>query len=177
MQPLIVAALLFALPVSALLNHTRVTAREWTYAVLLAVALAVPPKRSTSGVGVFLAIVMVVTYHKINEYAAGMGAIGTFDPFFALWVPFFLFAALIVWMYWRVAYVPGGQAIGALEAAFSILAIRDQIAPPTINLDNQDPEIDLDVVAGGPRPGNYEYAINNSFGFGGHNVALAFGKY
>jgi len=45
------------------------------------------------------------------------------------------------------------------------------------DLKNLDPEIDLDVVHGGPRPGNYQYAINNSFGFGGHNVALAFGKY
>ena len=42
---------------------------------------------------------------------------------------------------------------------------------------NLDPEIDLDVVAGEPRSGDYRYAVNNSFGFGGHNVALAFGKY
>ncbi len=46
-----------------------------------------------------------------------------------------------------------------------------------MNLENLDPEIDLDVVAGQPRPGDYRYAINNSFGFGGHNVALAFGRY
>ena len=51
------------------------------------------------------------------------------------------------------------------------------MVPPTLNLKNLDPEIDLDVVSGSPRPGNYNYAINNSFGFGGHNVALAFGKY
>jgi len=82
---------------------------------LLAVALAVPPKRSTSALGVFLSIVMVVTYHKINEYAAGMGELGQFDPFLALWTPFLLFAALIVWMYYTVAYVPGGQPIGALD--------------------------------------------------------------
>ena len=49
--------------------------------------------------------------------------------------------------------------------------------PPTLNLRNLDPEIDLDVVSGEPRSGDYRYAINNSFGFGGHNVALAFGKY
>ena len=48
---------------------------------------------------------------------------------------------------------------------------------PTRNLRNLDPEIDLDVVAGEPRSGDYQYAINNSFGFGGHNVAIAFGKY
>jgi len=82
---------------------------------LLAIALAVPPKRSTSALGVVFAIVMVVTYHKINEYAAGMGSLGLVDPFLALWVPFVLFAALIVRMYYIVAYVPGGQPIGALE--------------------------------------------------------------
>jgi lipopolysaccharide export system permease protein len=86
---------------------------------LLAVALAVPPKRSTSGLGIFLSIVMVVTYHKINQYGEQMGAQGRVDPVLALWVPFALFAALIVWMYWTLAYKPGGQPIGALERAFS----------------------------------------------------------
>ena len=47
----------------------------------------------------------------------------------------------------------------------------------TLNYETPDPEIDLDVVAGEPRYGEYSYAINNSFGFGGHNVALAFGRY
>jgi beta-ketoacyl ACP synthase len=68
-------------------------------------------------------------------------------------------------------------AVGAVESILTVLALRDGIIPPTLNLKNQDPEIDLDVVADGARPGNYQYAINNSFGFGGHNVALAFGKY
>jgi beta-ketoacyl ACP synthase len=68
-------------------------------------------------------------------------------------------------------------AVGAVESILTVLALRDGIIPPTLNLKNLDPEIDLDVVAGGARPGNYQYAINNSFGFGGHNVALAFGKY
>jgi beta-ketoacyl ACP synthase len=68
-------------------------------------------------------------------------------------------------------------AVGAVESILTILALRDGIVPPTLNLRNLDPEIDLDVVAGEPRPGDYRYAINNSFGFGGHNVALAFGKY
>jgi lipopolysaccharide export system permease protein len=86
---------------------------------LLAVALAVPPKRSSSALGVFLSIVMVVTYHKINEYAESMGALGRVDPFFALWVPFLLFAALIWWMYYTLAHKPGGQPIGALEVAFA----------------------------------------------------------
>ena len=68
-------------------------------------------------------------------------------------------------------------AVGAVESILTVLALRDGIVPPTLNLRNLDPEIDLDVVAGEPRPGNYQYAINNSFGFGGHNVAIAFGKY
>ena len=68
-------------------------------------------------------------------------------------------------------------AVGAVESILTVLALRDQLVPPTLNLVNLDPEIDLDVVAGKPRPGDYQYAINNSFGFGGHNVALAFGRY
>ena len=82
---------------------------------LLAVALAVPPKRSTSGLGIFLSIVMVVTYHKVNQYAEQMGAQGRMDPLIALWVPFLLFAGLILWMYWTLAHKPGGQPIGTLE--------------------------------------------------------------
>jgi lipopolysaccharide export system permease protein len=86
---------------------------------LLAVALAIPPKRSTSALGVFVAIVMVVSYHKINQYAEDIAALGRFDPVLALWGPMVLFAALILWMYHRVAHVPGGQAIGALEVWFA----------------------------------------------------------
>jgi beta-ketoacyl ACP synthase len=80
-------------------------------------------------------------------------------------------------------YAPKGAlghsvgAVGAVESILTVLALRDGVIPPTLNLKNLDPEIDLDVVAGSPRPGDYNYAINNSFGFGGHNVALAFGKY
>lgn len=86
---------------------------------LLAVALAIPPKRSNSALGVFLSIIMIVTYHKVNQYGEDIGALGIVDPIIALWVPFFLFAALIVWMYHMVAHVPGGQPIGALEKGFS----------------------------------------------------------
>lgn len=82
---------------------------------LIAIALAIPPKRSTSSLGVFLSIVLLVTQHKINQYAEDLGARGTVDPILALWVPFLLFAALAVWMYYTVAHVPGGQPIGALE--------------------------------------------------------------
>lgn len=91
---------------------------------LLAVALAIPPKRSTSALGVFVSIVMVVAYHKINQYGEDVASLGRLDPVLAFWVPFVLFAGLIVWMYYRVAYVPGGQAIGALEMAFAKIAKR-----------------------------------------------------
>jgi beta-ketoacyl ACP synthase len=68
-------------------------------------------------------------------------------------------------------------AVGAVEAILTVMALRDGVIPPTLNLRNLDPEIDLDVVAGEPRTGDFRYAVNNSFGFGGHNVAIAFGKY
>lgn len=68
-------------------------------------------------------------------------------------------------------------AVGALESVLTVLTLRDGVIPPTLNYETPDPEIDLDVVAGEPRYGDYQYAINNSFGFGGHNVALAFGRY
>ena len=91
---------------------------------LLAVALWVPPKRSSSALGVFISIVMVVAYHKVNQYGEDIAALGRVDPILALWGPFAIFAALIIWMYWRVAHVPGGQAIGALEIWFDKLAKR-----------------------------------------------------
>ena len=64
---------------------------------------------------------------------------------------------------------------GALEAVFTILALHERTAPPTINLDNQDPAIALDVVTS-PRslPEGPLLAISNSFGFGGHNAVVAF---
>jgi beta-ketoacyl ACP synthase len=68
-------------------------------------------------------------------------------------------------------------AVGALESILTVMALREQVIPPTLNLMNLDPEIDLDVVSGKPRTGNYRYAVNNSFGFGGHNVAITFGRY
>jgi len=91
---------------------------------LLAVSLAVPPKRSTSALGVFVSIVMVVSYHKVNQYGEDIAALGRVDPIIALWGPFVLFAILILWMYHRVANVPGGQAIGALETASAKLGKR-----------------------------------------------------
>lgn len=65
-------------------------------------------------------------------------------------------------------------AAGGVEAIFSILAIRDQVAPPTINLDNPDPECDLDYVPHSARGMPIEVALSNSFGFGGTNGTLIF---
>ena len=66
---------------------------------------------------------------------------------------------------------------GGLEAGLCVLAIRDQIAPPTMNLDNPDPECDLDYVPNVARPMAIEYALSNSFGFGGTNGSLIFKRY
>jgi 3-oxoacyl-[acyl-carrier-protein] synthase II len=65
-------------------------------------------------------------------------------------------------------------AAGALEAIATVLAIRDSVAPPTINLDDPDDALDLDVAANKPRHMEIPAALNNAFGFGGHNVALVF---
>jgi lipopolysaccharide export system permease protein len=81
----------------------------------LAVALAVPPKRSTSAIGVFLSVVILVTYHKISEYGERMGAIGRVDPMLAQWIPFALFTGLCLWMFHVLANRPGGQPIGGLD--------------------------------------------------------------
>lgn len=67
-------------------------------------------------------------------------------------------------------------AAGAVEAIFSILAMRDSIAPPTINLDNPDEGCDLNLVANVAQERNIEYALSNSFGFGGTNGSLLFKK-
>jgi len=65
-------------------------------------------------------------------------------------------------------------AAGALESIATILAIRDSVVPPTINLDDPDDKLDLDVAAHKARQLDIPAAMNNSFGFGGHNVALVF---
>ncbi|HEX4847459.1 MAG TPA: LPS export ABC transporter permease LptF [Novosphingobium sp.] len=108
----------------ASLNYRLVEVVMMLLLPLLAVALAVPPKRSSSPLGVFVSIVMVVAYHKVNEYGQAAAAQGRFPPELILWGPFVVFGALIVWMYWRVAYVPGGQPIGALERFFANLGKR-----------------------------------------------------
>ena len=81
----------------------------------LAVALAVPPKRSGSALGIFLAIVIVVAYHKVNQYAEAAGADDRLNPALALWVPFVVLTGVVLWMYHVLAHRPGGQPIGTLE--------------------------------------------------------------
>ena len=66
---------------------------------------------------------------------------------------------------------------GGLEAGISALALRDQKLPPTINYAHPDPACDLDYVPNRSRPGNFEYALSNSFGFGGTNAALVFKRW
>ncbi len=68
-------------------------------------------------------------------------------------------------------------AAGGVEAVFTALAVRDQVAPPTINLENQDPECDLDYVPNSARKMDIDVAISNSFGFGGTNGTLVFRRF
>ncbi|BAP95216.1 KasA/KasB family beta-ketoacyl-ACP synthase [Mycobacteroides abscessus] len=80
-------------------------------------------------------------------------------------------------------YAPKGAlghsvgAVGAVEAIITVKSLQEGIIAPTLNYQTPDPQIDLDIVSTAPRKGNYTYAINNSFGFGGHNVAIALGRY
>jgi 3-oxoacyl-[acyl-carrier-protein] synthase II len=68
-------------------------------------------------------------------------------------------------------------AAGGLEAGITSLALQHQLLPPTINVENQDPECDLDVVPNQARKAAVHYALSNSFGFGGTNGALLFRRY
>ena len=68
-------------------------------------------------------------------------------------------------------------AAGAVEAIFSVLAIRDQVAPPTINLHEPDEGCDLDFVPHEAKPRPIEVAVSNSFGFGGTNGSLVFRRF
>ena len=105
------------------------------------------------------------TGNQVGDLAEGKAinnALGSNKP--AVWAP-------------KSALGHSVGAVGAVESILTVMTLRDQVIPPTLNLKNLDPEIDLDVVSGKPRPGNYRYAVNNSFGFGGHNVAITFGRY
>jgi 3-oxoacyl-[acyl-carrier-protein] synthase II len=68
-------------------------------------------------------------------------------------------------------------AAGGLEAGITALAVHNQVVPPTVNLDDPDPECDLDYVPNCKRPFAIEYALSNSFGFGGTNAALLFKRF
>ena len=68
-------------------------------------------------------------------------------------------------------------AAGAVETIACIMAIEHGILPPTINYESPDPECDLYCVPNEARTSDVRYALNNSFGFGGHNVALIFGRF
>jgi 3-oxoacyl-[acyl-carrier-protein] synthase II len=65
-------------------------------------------------------------------------------------------------------------AAGGVEAVFSVLSLRDQVAPPTINIFNQDPQCDLDYVPNAARETKIDVVLSNSFGFGGTNGTLVF---
>ena len=68
-------------------------------------------------------------------------------------------------------------ASGGLEAGITALAVRKQMLPPTINLENPDPDCDLDYVPNCKRAADVTYALSNSFGFGGTNASLLFKRY
>jgi len=68
-------------------------------------------------------------------------------------------------------------AAGSVEAVFSIMAIRNNWVPPTVNLDNQDPACDLNYTPNVGVSREIKYVMSNSFGFGGHNAVLIFGEY
>jgi 3-oxoacyl-[acyl-carrier-protein] synthase II len=71
-----------------------------------------------------------------------------------------------------IGHLLGGA--GAVEAAIVVLALKDGVLPPTINYENPDPECDLDYCPNEAVKADVEYALSNSFGFGGHNVTLCF---
>src|SRR3546814_7407130 len=87
---------------------------------LLALSLAIPPKRSTSALGVFLSIVIIVTYHKINEYAEQMGALGRINPWLALWVPYVFFCAFCYWMFQTLAKPRSEEHTSELQSLMRI---------------------------------------------------------
>ena len=127
------------LEAQATLNFRLVEVVMMLMLPLLAVALAVPPKRSSSAIGIFVGILIVVAYHKVNQYASQAAANGRIEPLIALWTPLVLLSVLIVWMYHVLAHRPGGQPIGALERAASrvgkamrgmIVKVRDARAQP-----------------------------------------------
>jgi lipopolysaccharide export system permease protein len=99
----------------ALLNYRLVEVFMMLMLPFLAVSLAVPPKRSSSALGIFVAILIVVAYHKVNQYAQQIASNGQVNAIVGLWVPLMLLSALVLRMYYVLAHKPGGQPIGALD--------------------------------------------------------------
>ena len=66
---------------------------------------------------------------------------------------------------------------GGIESVITVLAVKNGVIPPTINLDHPDDDFDLDFAANAVQERPLKYALNNSFGFGGHNVSLAFRRF
>ena len=99
----------------------------------------------------------------IAESVAIRGALGTYTD-----------SVVITGTKSMTGHLLGGA--GAIESIFTLLSLRDRLVPPTANLHSLDPAVNLDVAAGAPRalPDGDIAAINNSFGFGGHDVALVF---
>ncbi|MFZ4688580.1 MAG: LptF/LptG family permease [Polymorphobacter sp.] len=104
---------------SATFNRRLVQCLVMFILPFLSVALAVPPKRSTSALGVFISLIALVTFHKLTEYGERMASLGRVDPVMAQWVPFIGFIALSLWLYRILATKPGGQPIGALDRWFA----------------------------------------------------------
>ena len=91
---------------------------------MLSVSLGVPPKRSSSALGIFLSILLLVVFFKSNEYAQSFSTAGNIDPLIVMAVPLAIFAALTLWMYRVLAHRAGGQPIGALEQLSVTLGAR-----------------------------------------------------
>jgi lipopolysaccharide export system permease protein len=106
---------------SATFNRRLVQCLVMFILPFLGVALAVPPKRSTSALGVFISLIALVTFHKLTEYGERMGSLGRIDPVLSQWLPFLGFLGLSLWLYRILAHVPGGQPIGALDRGFARL--------------------------------------------------------
>jgi lipopolysaccharide export system permease protein len=114
------------LEAQALLNYRLVEVLMMLMLPFLAVALAVPPKRSSSSLGIFISILIIVAYHKVNQYAESAAAHGRVNAILGLWLPLLGLSAVILWMYHVLANKPGGQPIGALEvyAGKAVKAVR-----------------------------------------------------
>jgi 3-oxoacyl-(acyl-carrier-protein) synthase len=101
-------------------------------------------------------------YGDLTEARAIRNALGTHTP--AVYAP-------------KAALGHSLGSAGAIEAVLTAQTLRDGISPPTLNVTELDPEIELDVIAGEARRSDYRYAVSNSFAVGGHNAAIVFAAY